>query len=77
MHNGLSNHQTVSTSQHTVTQKEDITRSTTLSGLVAVLFPLMIVMMITGYKKYKVVVRQRRINRLNRMWNLAASKKFS
>lgn len=75
MQNGLSHHQTMTVSQNIVTPKEQINQSAGLSGLVAILFPLAIIGTIAGCKKYKATLKQRRIDRLNRIWQLEASRK--
>jgi hypothetical protein len=58
---------------HDSAQQPDITRSQ-MTGDWLVLLPVVLLCAIVGYRKHKTMVQKRRIHRLNRLWQLDASR---
>jgi hypothetical protein len=59
------------TSQTNVAEIDPITVALTIA------FPVFVICAIVGYQKYRVTALQRRIKRLNQIWQLDALKKLS
>ena len=74
---GLSTQKTVTTTQYNPTQQADVARSNAINGLIAIALPLVVIGAILAYQKHKSTVLQRRIQRLNRLWQLDTSKNLS
>jgi hypothetical protein len=55
----------------------DIVPSNTMSGLVAIAFPVIVIGAIVGYRKYRAAVVRQHIQHLNRLWQLDSSQELS
>jgi hypothetical protein len=47
----------------------------TLTGCIIISLPIILVLIVTGYRKYKAQVRRRRIAHIEKMWRLSPEKK--
>jgi hypothetical protein len=71
-----SSHRTITSTQHNLTQNADTTQANTINAVLVLLFPVVIICTIASYRKYRAIVMQRQIQRLNRLWQLDSSKKL-
>ena len=77
MQSGLSTYKTVPSTQHNPTQQSDIAATNAIIGSLAIALPVVVLCAIAGYRKHQSMLMQRRVQRLNRIWQLDSSKKLS
>jgi hypothetical protein len=77
MQGGLYLQRTITSTPYHPIQQATATRSQVISGLLVILIPVVVVCAIASYRKHKAVVLQRRIQRLNWLWQLDSSKSLS
>ena len=58
-------------------QQADVAQSNTISGLLVILLPVLVICAIVAYRKQRVRVLQQRIQRLDHLWQLDSSKNLS
>jgi hypothetical protein len=68
---------TVSSTHHNVAQQTHLAPINTISGLLAIALPVVVVCAIVGYRRHRARVIQWQIQRLNRLWQLDCSEKLS
>lgn len=68
---------TIAITPHNLTQPTDIVRSQTISGLLVILLPIVMVSAIVGYRKHQATVMQQHIHRLNQIWQLDSTEQLS
>lgn len=61
----------------TPTPPADVALSNTISGLLVIVLPAVVVCTILVHRKCREMILQRRIQRLNRLWQLDSSRKLS
>ena len=74
---GLIPQKTITSTQHHSMQQVNVAQSNTISGLLVVLFPVVVVCAIVTYRKQRARTLRQRIQRLNRLWQLDSSKNLS
>jgi hypothetical protein len=74
---GGSIQKTVIPTQYSPAQQADIARSQVISISLIILLPVVMLCAIVGYRKRKTLVLQRRIQHLNRIWQLDSSQNLS
>jgi hypothetical protein len=77
MSSGSYRYKTITSTQHNLAQKTDIARVNAVSELLLLLFPVMIICAIAGYRRYRSLTLQRQINVLNRLLQLDCDKNLS
>jgi MFS-type transporter involved in bile tolerance (Atg22 family) len=76
MQSSLSTYKPITSTPHNLTQQADIARSNAISGLLVILF-VVVVGAIVGYQKHRSTIMQQRIQHLNRIWQLDPKRKPS
>ena len=74
MQSAFYSQRTVPSPQYSPTQQADIARLNAINGLLVITLTLIVVGAIVGYRAHKATVLQRRVQRLNRIWQLDSSK---
>ncbi len=77
MQNSSSIHKTSTSTQHTLVQPTDVAATNALIGSLAIALPIAVLCAIVGRRKYQSTLMQRRVQRLNRIWELDSSKNLS
>jgi hypothetical protein len=67
----------VTSTQPDSTPQPDLVLTNVVSGSLAIALPVVLICAIVGYQKHKAAVLRRRIQRLNRLWQLDSSEKLS
>ena len=68
---------TNTSTQPNPTLQPDFALSNTISGSLTIILPAIVICAIMGRRKYRTTILQRRIQRLNRLWQLDSNKKLS
>lgn len=77
MQSGSYRQHTIPAVPHYSTQQTAIDRANTISGLVVIILPVVVVCAILGCRKRRAIVLRQRIQHLNRLWHLDSSKNLS
>lgn len=77
MQSGLSTYKTVTSTQHNSAHQADIARSNAIISSLTIALAVVVIGAIVTYRKHKATVLQRRMQRLNRLWQLDTSKNLS
>lgn len=77
MQSNLSTHRADISTQLNSTQATNITPVNALISSLMIAIPVVVITAVARYRKYRVMVIQKRIQRLNRLWQLDISKNLS
>ena len=77
MQNSSSLHKTSTSTQPHPTQPSDVAATNALIGSLAIALPVVVICAIAAYRKHQSTLMQRRVQRLNRIWQLDSSKNLS
>jgi hypothetical protein len=77
MHHNLYIQESATSTTHPSTQQADIAHSNIVSGLLAILFPIVALGAIAICRKHQARLMRQRIQRLNQIWQLNSSETLS
>jgi hypothetical protein len=77
MQSSLSPSKTGTSIQASPAPQPDFALINAIGGSFAIAFPAVVVCVIIGCRKYRATILQRRVHRLNRIWQLGPSKNLS
>ena len=74
---GFSTQRTFTTTQHSSIQHTDVVSINAINVSLAIALHVVVISAIVSYRKHRITVLRRRIQHLNRIWQLDTSKKPS
>jgi len=76
MQSAFYSQRTVLSPPYSPTQQADMARLNSISGLLAIALPIIVIGAIVAYQKHKAIVLRRYVQYLNQLWQLDSSQKL-